>query len=307
MGSILGGGGKTSSSSAQGYAALSPELRSVFDQLGIAAGQYTNPNNPGVVDRFTPLAQTADETEAISRIRSGFTPTAETLGRDISMLSNPFDQYVIDDINRQSQGDFSILKQAQSAAGQLGSNRGMLGANDIEQTRLGTIGKFRQGQYNSILDTIFNQLVPQRQQDTAGMLNIGGFQRGLDSAAKLAPVTALQAGTGMIGPFTAGGTSNNVSSGGGGALSGLGNFAGGIGTAWNAYKFSDARLKENIAYRGKENGHNVYEFSYRGSPEKHIGVLAQEVRKTAPEAVHMHGGYYVVDYNKLGVIPLIKH
>jgi endosialidase-like protein len=64
---------------------------------------------------------------------------------------------------------------------------------------------------------------------------------------------------------------------------------------------SDEQLKENIIPRGTENGWPIYEFNYIGQPQKYIGVMAQEVAKTMPEAVKEIDGYLAVDYNKLGV------
>ncbi len=78
-----------------------------------------------------------------------------------------------------------------------------------------------------------------------------------------------------------------------------------LGTAGQigaAYFMSDENLKQDIKPVGVENGHNVYEFAYKSDPyKKYIGVMAQEVLKTNPEAVTEIGGYYAVDYNKIGV------
>ncbi len=66
--------------------------------------------------------------------------------------------------------------------------------------------------------------------------------------------------------------------------------------------FSDKELKENIRFLGQENSHNIYEFNYKGDDEKHIGVIAQEIQETNPEAVSKDGdGYLMVDYGKIGV------
>ena len=296
MGSVLGGGGGGGGSSQSGYSALPKALKDAFNPLGIAVGQYTNPANAGVKEMFTPLAQTADETAAMQRIRQGFTPTAESLKSDISMLMNPFDQSVIDVINREGQGQYSALKQAMTQAGQLGSNRSMLGANDIDLSRMQQIGTFKQNQYNQALNQIFDKLVPQRAADAQGMLGIGSFERGLDTATKQAPISALQSGTSMIAPFVSGGTS--TSTGANNTLSNIGNLASGLGTAWKAFGLSDSRLKHNIVPLGKENGHNIYEFSYIGDDKRYIGVIAQEV----PEAAFMTpSGYLAVDYSRIAV------
>lgn len=328
MGSVLGGGGgKLSSSNVSGYAALPPQLQEIFNQLGEQIGKYTNPSNPGVINAFTPLQQTADETAAFDKYRQGFTPTAQSISSDIAMQQNPFDQYVIDGINREATGRNSILGQNLTRAGQFGSNRGMLGANDIDLSRLQQIGQFKQGQFNTALNNAINVLPGQRQQDAQNLLGIGNFQRTLQGQTNLAPVSALQAGTGMISPFTAGGTQNSTqSSGGAGMLGGFGNLLGGFGNfgsaaglfgkgsgiesaiassiAANPAIFSDIRLKTNVKPVGEKNGHKLYEFSYIPQMKRKgrfIGVMAQDVLKIHPEAVREVEGFYAVDYGALGL------
>jgi hypothetical protein len=86
--------------------------------------------------------------------------------------------------------------------------------------------------------------------------------------------------------------------------SALGSYAGTeAGAAALTSLFSDERLKTNIEPVGVENGHNVYEFQYAHDPEnkKYIGVIAQEVLKTNPEAVVEIDGYLAVNYDKIGV------
>lgn len=74
------------------------------------------------------------------------------------------------------------------------------------------------------------------------------------------------------------------------------------GSAAVAAMFSDENLKQDIKLVGQENGHNVYEFAYKTDPsKKYIGVMAQEVQKTNPDAVHEIDGYLAVDYDKIGV------
>lgn len=66
--------------------------------------------------------------------------------------------------------------------------------------------------------------------------------------------------------------------------------------------FSDARLKTNIKKVGKTaDGFNAYAFNYIwGGPEQ-IGVMAQEVLESKPEAVTLHpSGYLMVDYSQIG-------
>ena len=68
---------------------------------------------------------------------------------------------------------------------------------------------------------------------------------------------------------------------------------------------SDIQLKENITYINQSpNGHSIYEWNYKGEPKsrRYQGVMAQELLKTAPEAVvTMDNGYLGVDYEKIDV------
>lgn len=220
---LLGGG--SSSSSSGGFNALPPQIRDAYTQFGTAVqGQI-----PSALNAYKPLAQTGDETRAFDILRQGFSPTEESLKRDVGMLMNPFDQFVLNDVNRAANSDFSILKQNANQAGQFGSNRQQLGANDIEQTRLGTIGKLRQGQYNSAIDQIFNGLLPARAADAAGLMSIGNFQRGLDTQTNTAAITGLQELAKALGilPTQEGSTTSTSKSSGG--IGGLGGIISGIG------------------------------------------------------------------------------
>lgn len=68
-----------------------------------------------------------------------------------------------------------------------------------------------------------------------------------------------------------------------------------------SYFMSDRALKENIIPMGRENGHKIYQFQYKGRPQKYIGVMAQDVLKTNPEAVTTINGFYAVNYDAIGV------
>ena len=87
--------------------------------------------------------------------------------------------------------------------------------------------------------------------------------------------------------------------GGGGGSNTAANVAGGFGIP------SDIRLKENIKPLGKVNEVNVYSWDWNEKgielgADKYptVGVIAQEVIKTRPDAAWLKNGYYVVDYNK---------
>lgn len=66
---------------------------------------------------------------------------------------------------------------------------------------------------------------------------------------------------------------------------------------------SDGRLKENIKEVGQSDiGYTIYEFNYIGNKsDRFRGVLAQNVVKINPMAVHIIDNHLAVDYSKLDV------
>lgn len=92
----------------------------------------------------------------------------------------------------------------------------------------------------------------------------------------------------------------------GGSFLGAAGNAGGFGNLFSlaapAVAASDERLKENIKHIGKENGHSIYEFNYKGDKTKYSGVMAHEIEKTHPTAVMKdQDGFKHVNYNMIGV------
>ena len=66
---------------------------------------------------------------------------------------------------------------------------------------------------------------------------------------------------------------------------------------------SDVRLKENIRYLATIcNNIRLYSFSYIGQAGQYVGVMAQDLLGTHPEAVAIDDrGYYLVNYGMLGL------
>lgn len=63
--------------------------------------------------------------------------------------------------------------------------------------------------------------------------------------------------------------------------------------------FSDERLKENVKKIGETNdGQPIYKYNYKGEPRTQIGLIAQDVEKSHPEAVGHQQGYKTVDYDR---------
>lgn len=226
---------------------------------------------------------------AFQNLMNGFAPTPESLSADIGMFMNPYNDAVINQINRQATGQNSLVNQAATRAGQMGSNRSFLATSDVEQNRLNNIGQFYQGQYESAINNVLNKLVPQRAADASTALTVG-------QQSTQAPLQALMSQLGILGSVPTSFGSNQASQTSGG------------GTDWGQIVstglklFSDRSLKQDIKLVGEENGHNIYEFSYKLDPSKRfIGVMADEVEKITPDAVDIVDGYKAVDYNMIGV------
>lgn len=63
---------------------------------------------------------------------------------------------------------------------------------------------------------------------------------------------------------------------------------------------SDRRMKDDVTRLGAlSDGTPVYSFRYKGGHDYHIGVMAQDILYTHPDAVHDIDGVYYVDYSKL--------
>jgi hypothetical protein len=74
-----------------------------------------------------------------------------------------------------------------------------------------------------------------------------------------------------------------------------------IGGATALSKFfpSDIRVKDDVERIGSLNdGLPVYRFRYKGRPETHVGVMAQDVERRDPGAVVKIGGVRHVDYHR---------
>jgi hypothetical protein len=95
--------------------------------------------------------------------------------------------------------------------------------------------------------------------------------------------------------------------GGGGAMRARGgggrSFGGRGGGGRGGGRRSDMRLKHDIVFLGYLNdGLGFYRFSYNGSRESYVGVMAQDVLRVAPGAVTRgHDGFLRVNYEKLGL------
>lgn len=283
--SILGGSSSKSTQSS-GYGALPEVAQKAMDAVTTQGQNLLLGGNGNSM--FSPLAQTGQETQAFNLMQ--LPTTQQGVQSLVGNYLNPFQDYITQGINKQAEGDYSLYKQALSGAGQMGSNREFVNAAAADEARLNAIGGTMAGNYNNAQSTALDQ----NQQTIANLMTQGQFDRGLDTQGKQSELSALQAMAQLLGvyPATSEGTSKSSQS------NGIGGLLQGAGAAMSL--FSDRRLKDNIKKVGERNGFTLYEFTYKGQPEKFIGVMAQEVAEIMPNAVKEIDGFMAVDYGKLG-------
>jgi hypothetical protein len=118
------------------------------------------------------------------------------------------------------------------------------------------------------------------------------------------PKTQAQANRGRQSAGGGGGAPRVAAGGGGGAprIGGAAPRMGGGGRGGGGRR-SDVTLKHDIILLGRlDNGLGFYRFSYNGSEQVYVGVIAQEVQTIMPEAVvRDRDGYLGVLYDKLGL------
>lgn len=143
--------------------------------------------------------------------------------------------------------------------------------------------------------------------NTSLLSDLGAAQRSISQSQATAPLSLLQAQTALlsglplsqfVGSTTTGNSSGTTTSNPS-LLQAIGQ---GAQTAANvAMLFSDRRLKENVKRIGRRpDGLGIYEYNYIWSPERQVGVMADEVQQVKPHAVIPHpSGFLMVDYGRL--------
>lgn len=315
-------GGSKTNIPASGFYAMPGEYQSLYNSLLGQANTLYGDNDKAAA-AFTPMPLTEGENAAMEKMYAGFAPTEQSLRQDIGMFMNPYDDYVINSINREATGMNSLVNQQATQAGQQGSNRSFLGTSDVEQNRLNNIGTFRQSQYNNSINNVLNSLIPQRQQDAYNSLQAGTYERGIDNATRLAPYTALNAGQMSLNGFPTsfgdfGSQAQTIKTGGGlggllGAAGGLASMATGnpmfsiLGGAASGYSGGGGLpgLISGAAQGGFTNfgslGQNVGSFfsSSPMGPYLPYGVSDERLKEEV-EYVGMENGYKVYEFSYIG-------
>ena len=246
----------------------------------------------------------------------------QTGGLGFGSLTQPFNasnwQQLSPAYNFQlQQGQQNVLNADASGQGAL-SGSALKDLTNYNQSAANTSFNNAFNQYQTQQGNIFNRL--------SGIAGLG--QSSANNTAQQGTTLAGQAGQAAVaaGSYNAAGTVGAANAISGGISSAIPWLAAGGGTSgpnspnspnsnnnpsnWdteNPYNFqdfqsSDRRLKTDIHLVGKlASGLNVYTFRYSASPAMvHMGVMADEVEKTIPEAVsHDQNGFKMVDYGRV--------
>jgi hypothetical protein len=322
------------------------QQQEVFQAARGLAGQPFVPYTGPLVAGFSPdqlrqfeatrgLFETGMEYDPITGIRElAQAPTPSLLGADIAAYQSPFQRQVTDialgDIRREAELARQAAQERAIGAGAFGGSRSAI--LEAEATRpyaeqaartAATLGQagFEQAQRAAEADIAREMAgrqfqagllggLQQEQMQRLGMLgDIGRQQQMLQQQALQVPYQefqrALAYGPQQLGLLQAGlGTTTPITTTQ--QKTGTGDILGTAAQLAGMYFLSDERLKENIEYVGKSNGHKVYTWDWNdkakelGINDPTKGVIAQEVMEYMPEAVSKDAnGYYMVNYGAL--------
>jgi hypothetical protein len=172
-------------------------------------------------------------------------------------------------------------------------NANATGLGNSLATNSANLGTSTAGAYQGLGGAVANQNNNLGQMAYSTQTGIGNANANADLAGLTASGNLWNLLGGLGGMKTSGGGTLA-----GNAVQGFGNAASGAGSALMAM-FSDERLKEDIEPVGEMyDGTNIYRYRYIGDPVMRIGVMAQEVEQTRPDAVVEIGGYKAVDYGR---------
>jgi hypothetical protein len=236
----------------------------------------------------------------------------QALGRVDQTLSSPFDYGSVQDVQNQAYKSYTDRLdpqwgQRESALETKLANQGIARGSEAYTNAMRDFNSGRNDAYSQAQVSAINTM-PQTMQLASALRNqplneLNALRTGsqvTNPTFSNVPQQATTAGADMLGATTAGynaqlGGVNASNAASGNFMNGLMGLGGSLGSA---AILSDARLKSNIKRIGRYKHHNVYSYIKFGKPE--IGVMAQEVMLTNPEAIHVHpSGYLMVDYGRL--------
>ena len=246
---------------------------------------------------------------------------------DVNAYMNPYTQNVVNATQaamNQQFGQQNAAQQAQAIrSGAFGGERaGLQNAQLAGQQSLAesqAISPLYQSAYNTALQTAQQQQgvgLSAAQANRAAQQGMASQLAGLGTSAQTAALQGAQAQTaaGTLQQQTqqAGDTAQyqqylqqqgypfQVAQFLAGIAEGTGALSGSTTTTTQpAGFFSDERLKTDVKEIGKTNdGQKIYSYKYKGDDRTQIGLMAQDVEKSHPDAVGLMGGYKTVDYKK---------
>lgn len=175
----------------------------------------------------------------------------------------------------------------------------MAAADYIDPTALETAGGQQQQQQQSQLSDQVNRWNYDQNRPWNNLARYQSMVQGnygqQGTTTSTQPYFSNPAGNILGGVMGLGSLFGSLATPGLGKVSALGNVFGANGLNW-----SDARLKEDIAPIGKTNdGQTLYSYRYKGDSTPQVGLMAQEVERTRPEAVVTDSltGFKAVNYD----------
>lgn len=216
------GSGSTQQNSQSGFSQLPASLQNAFTQYGTTLSANTA-NTPAMTSAFTPQPLALGSQGSLSSLENNaFAPTAANIDSSVAEQMNPYNQDVINQINKNAYGANSVLNSDASAAGQFGSNRVMLGANDIASTQANEIGSLLNPEFNTAMNNALTTIPQAFQNSASGSINAGLTQQQQALQRSTAPYTGLAAYSQLLGNIPQSGGSIGYGSGSNQTGSGFG-------------------------------------------------------------------------------------
>lgn len=191
-------GGSSSSSGSQssssGFGGLPQSIQDAFSNLATSATSTLNPGTTPNSALFTLPSLAPGSSNALSQIQNqNFAITPDSIKSNINEQMNPYNDSVINQIEKAQNGSLSQLNSYLTNSGTFGSNRGMLGASDISNTAADQIGSFLSGEYNTNLNNALTTIPQNNASSAAGSVQAGLTGQQQQTTNQQAPVSALAA------------------------------------------------------------------------------------------------------------------
>ena len=199
--------------------------------------------------------------------------------------------------------------QGLQAVDQSAASRGLL----LSGGQLAATQQYGQGMADQLFGTYYGQLsnIAQMGQNSAAQVGQQGTQAAANAgqaqyAAGTANASSIAGATNQIGGLLNNSTLQYLLSGDSSAVSPTVN---GALADSGTFNYSDRRLKTDVKRVGVlDSGLPVYSYRFKGSSLPQMGVMADEVERVAPGAVHVdrQSGYKKVDYRKVSELPRMR-